>query len=99
MVAEVCANCGCTLRRGMSFALRTSGGEAIKCFFCSLRHWPILRVSLFTALVIGTVLTLLNQGDIILSGSWETDLYWKVPLTYGVPFLVAAWGALLNGRR
>lgn len=54
---------------------------------------------MLTALIIGTVLTLLNQGDIILSGFWETDLYWKVHLTYGVPFLVATWSALANGRR
>ena len=99
MSAVVCANCGRTLHPGKIFAVKPPSGETGKCFLCSLRHWPMFRVSLLTALVIGTVLTLLNQGDIILSGSWEKALYWKVPLTYGVPFLVATWGALSNGRR
>ncbi|MCE2405755.1 MAG: nitrate/nitrite transporter NrtS [Dehalococcoidia bacterium] len=52
-----------------------------------------------TVLVVGTALVLLNQGNVILSGSWQPDLYWKVPLTYCVPFMVATWGALANGRR
>tara|TARA_B100000315_G_scaffold252792_1_gene290311 strand:+ start:867 stop:1025 length:159 start_codon:yes stop_codon:yes gene_type:complete len=51
------------------------------------------------ALVVGTILTLLNQGDIIMAGQWESALYWKIPLTYCVPFCVATFGALANGRR
>ena len=49
-------------------------------------------------MVVGTVLTLLNQGDTLLSGSWNNTLYWKIPLTYSVPFIVATYGALSNSR-
>jgi|CXWL01.1.fsa_nt_gi hypothetical protein len=54
----------------------------------------ILRRSAGAALVVGTVLTLLNQGDALLRGSFSASLWWKVPLTYLVPFLVATYGAL-----
>jgi hypothetical protein len=57
----------------------------------------MLRRSLGIAAVIGTVLVLINQ-DHILAGRCAVALLWKVPLTYAVPFLVATWSALLNGR-
>lgn len=77
----------------------TPQGELGKCLRCSLGHWPMLRRSLLTALVVGTVLALLNHGDKFLTGNWPGQLSWKVPLTYCVPFLVATWGALTNCRR
>ena len=51
------------------------------------------------AFVVGSLLTLLNQGDILLARNWYTDLYWKIPLTYCVPFCVATFAALSNARR
>lgn len=55
---------------------------------------PILQRSTIASIVVGTVLTLLNQGDLLLSGRFPPSLWWKVPLTYLVPFLVATYGAL-----
>lgn len=55
---------------------------------------PILARSLRASLVVGTLLTALNQGDLLLSGAFPAALWWKVPLTYVVPFLVATYGAL-----
>lgn len=54
----------------------------------------VLRRSAAAAVVVGTVLTALNQGDLLLSGSFPAALWWKIPLTYVVPFLVATYGAL-----
>lgn len=54
----------------------------------------ILRRSARAALVVGTLLTALNQGDLLLQGIFPPALWWKVPLTYLVPFLVATYGAL-----
>jgi hypothetical protein len=107
---SACYRCGRRLTRGWGFFLRTSptlarqeigfrAGEIAKCLLCAVRHPPMLRRSLRVAAVVGTILTLLNQGDIILAGEWETALYWKIPLTYCVPFFVATFGALANGRR
>ena len=66
----------------------------IKCLRCALHHGPMLRRSLMACLVVGSILTLLNQGDVLFSGPRTVSLLWKVPLTYLVPFLVASWGVL-----
>jgi hypothetical protein len=61
---------------------------------------PVIRRSLRASLIVGTVLTALNQGDLLLTGDFPPALWWKVPLTYLVPFLVATYGALGGpGRR
>ena len=86
-------------RAGYTF--RPAGGVAAgvtKCLRCALRHWPMLRRSLLAGLLVGTVLTALNQGDAILHGQLSSALAWKIPLTYCVPFLVATYGALSNSR-
>ena len=51
------------------------------------------------ALTVGTILAFLNHGDTFLAGNWKSGLYWKIPLTYFVPFCVATFGALTNSRR
>ncbi len=64
-----------------------------------MRHKPLLLRSFGIALVVGSVLTAINQGDaLLLSGHWQPAFVWKIPLTYLVPFVVATWGALLNSR-
>lgn len=101
-----CGRCGRRSEKGWSFAFKNpvpegapEEGTVIKCTRCAIRHRPMLRRSLMVAVVVGTILTLLNQGDILFSGSWNSALYWKVPLTYCVPFCVATYGALTNSRR
>ena len=59
----------------------------------------MLRRSLVAAMVVGSALTLLNQGDTLLSGQGTAALFWKIPLTYCVPFCVATYGALANSRK
>jgi hypothetical protein len=53
--------------------------------------WPSVRRSLAVAAVIGTVLNLINQGPEIFSGNWP--IWWKLILTYFVPFAVASYGS------
>jgi len=48
--------------------------------------------------VVGTLLLVINQGDVLLGAEWPGALVWKAPLTYLVPFIVATWGALVNSR-
>lgn len=107
---EPCANCGRILQSGWVFSFKTKPGfdeagvpdraaELTKCTICALRHRPMLKKSLAACLVVGTILTALNQGDAIVSGQWTGALYWKIPLTYCVPFLVATYGALVNNRK
>ena len=58
-----------------------------------------MRRSLLVALFVGTILTAINQGNVILRGDFPVSLYWKIPLTYAVPYCVATTGAILNARR
>jgi hypothetical protein len=52
---------------------------------------PSVRRSLIVALVIGTVLNAINQGPEILTG--HLPIWWKLILTYFVPFAVASYGS------
>ena len=109
-LSHTCDECGRLLNKGWGFGFKAVSAEADrdaqsqtsdieKCFSCAIRHLPMIRRSLKVAVVVGTVLTLLNQGDTLFSGAWPNALYWKIPLTYCVPFLVATFGALTNIRR
>ena len=51
----------------------------------------MLRQSLLVALVVGTILCLINQGDALISG--QPLNVWKIVLTFIVPFLVSTYGA------
>ena len=52
---------------------------------------PSARRSLMVALIIGTLLNAINQGPEILTGHWP--VWWKLALTYFVPFAVASYGS------
>jgi hypothetical protein len=83
---------------GTGYQLQTPHGPVTRCVTCALRHRPLLRRSTLIALVVGSVLVAINQGDALVTGRWDATLVWKVPLTYLVPFVVATWGALLSSR-
>lgn len=58
---------------------------------CALSDGVPLR-SFLVALVIGTILNLINQGDSLLG---ETPLnWWKLIMTYFVPYGVYTYGAV-----
>ncbi|MED5207712.1 MAG: nitrate/nitrite transporter NrtS [Chloroflexota bacterium] len=103
---NTCDSCGIQSKKGWSFGFKesvpegmTDGGTVVKCSLCAIRHTQMLRRSLIVAIVVGSILTLLNQGDVLFAGDWNNPLYWKIPLTFCVPFCVATYGALSNGRR
>jgi hypothetical protein len=50
------------------------------------------------ALVVGTVLTLINQADVIIAGDASTGTWVKAGLNFCVPFVVSNLG-LLAGKR
>lgn len=59
--------------------------------YCVLDGVP--RRSLGVAVVVGTLLNLINQGDVLLTGWSHLDLT-KILLTYAVPYCVASYGAV-----
>ncbi len=89
-VASHCARCAQSLLNRRQFFL---GGEP-RCTRCAVLYPPMLRRSFYTALVVGTLLTAINQGNLLLDGHFPPAFWWKIPLTYCVPFCVATWGAL-----
>ncbi len=60
---------------------------------------PNLRKSLIVAAVVGTVLLIVNQLDVLLRGQ-ATPLVWlKIAVTYLVPFCVSNYGILIATHR
>ncbi len=57
-----------------------------------------LRRTLGIALIVGTILTLINQADVIVGGEGSVVTAVKVALNYCVPFIVSNLG-LLAGKR
>jgi hypothetical protein len=53
--------------------------------------WRSVRRSLAVALVVGSILNAINQGDALLGG--QPVVLWKLLLTYFVPFAVASYGS------
>ena len=90
----MCSVCARPLVQGSGFVL----AGARRCTRCTLLRSRVLVRSLLTALVVGTILVAINQGNDIVAGEIRDSLIWKVPLTYCVPFCVATWGALVNSR-
>src|SRR6266436_7408803 len=60
------------------------------CVCCASDGIP--RRSLGVALIVGTILNLINQGDALLSGA-PLD-FTKIILTFAVPYCVATYGAV-----
>jgi hypothetical protein len=51
------------------------------------------------ALVVGTVLSLVNQGDVLVRGMADERVAWKIAANLLIPFLTSSLGALLAVRR
>lgn len=60
------------------------------CRYCVSDGVP--KRSFFLALIVGTVLNLINQGEILFGGG-KLNLI-KIFLTYAVPYCVATYGAV-----
>ena len=56
------------------------------------RERGIQQRSVLVALVVGTILNLINQGDALFAGG--SVVIWKILLTYCVPYIVATYGAV-----
>ena len=93
-----CSRCGHAFGHHAAYQFHTRGGLAEKCLGCALVHAPMLRRSGAIAAIVGTVLTAINQGDVLFTGHWSRALAWELPLTYAVPFIVATFGALGTGK-
>jgi hypothetical protein len=51
------------------------------------------------ALIVGTILFLINQADVVFGGRATTSTWIKIGLSYLIPFFVANYGLVLASRR
>lgn len=56
------------------------------------------RACLPVALVVGTILSLVNQADVVAQGMADVTVAAKVLANYAIPFLTSSTGALLAVR-
>lgn len=62
------------------------------------RRAEIVRRSLRVALVVGTLLVLINHGDRIAAGTASGPDWLKMGLTYLVPYCVSTWASVSTIR-
>ncbi len=68
--------------------------EAFRLFL----HGTTLQSCIPVALVVGLILSTINQSDVIVSGAATTVTWLKVGMNFVVPFCVSSYG-FLNGCR
>ncbi len=66
--------------------------EYARSFFRHARSPAVIGTAIRVSLVVGTVLTLINQGDLLFGGGAVNMA--KALLTYMVPYLVSTHGAV-----
>lgn len=93
----VCGRCRRELRSAV-YEVRSADGRLARCLGCALTYRPMMARSFIACLIVGTILTAINQGNVLLQGDFSMALAWKIPLTYAVPYCVATLGAILNAR-
>ena len=59
----------------------------------AMRRDVVVR-SLKVGFVVGTILTAINHGDVIINGPIDPSAYWKIPLTYFVPYCVSTYAGV-----
>jgi hypothetical protein len=69
-----------------------------RCVWHGLLYGPIVRRAVRVALLVGTVLFVINQSDVVLRGEVTLLVAAKIGLTYLVPFSVSCYSALAANR-
>jgi hypothetical protein len=67
-----CGACGRTIGRDAAFHFQMRGGLIEMCLSCAIKDGPMLRRSIVIALIVGSILIIINQGDLLIRGLWQT---------------------------
>ncbi len=78
------------------FGLRDE--SAHRCLRHAIVYPPVVKRALRVALVVGTLLFIINQADIVVRGELSSGVALKIGLTYLVPFSVSTYSALQINR-
>jgi len=68
-------------------------GNVLNWFAVAIER-KIFKRSLIIAIIVGTILTLINHGDVIISGNLEATHVVKILLTYLVPYAVSTYSSV-----
>ena len=63
-----------------------------------LTYGPVCCRAMMVAVIVGTILMVINQADVILGGRLTALVVAKIGLTYLVPFSVSTYSALMVNR-
>jgi hypothetical protein len=92
-----CGVFGCGRAARYRFLSRTQVPD-LRCRWHGLVYRPVCRRAIGVALVVGTILMVINQSDVLLSGHLTWLVAAKIGLTYLVPFSVSTFSALAANR-
>ncbi len=80
---------------------RRDGSRTVKEFPAACKRWvhaalspAVARRSTKVSLLVGTLLVSINHGDLLLSGNVSSALFWKIPMTFCVPYAVSTYAAV-----
>lgn len=68
-----------------------------KLFHYWFRRETVIR-ALKMAMIVGPILTMINQGDVLLSGQYSPRVFLKIFLTFLVPYIVSSISSALAHR-
>jgi hypothetical protein len=74
------------------------GADQPRCQRHAIGHGPVVRRAVRVALVVGSLLFLINQADVVLGGDATAFVYFKSALTFFVPYGVSTYSALQINR-
>lgn len=95
--AICCGVSGCARAAGYRF-VADAHDDGMRCRRHALTYWPVCGRAIRVALIIGTILMIINQADVLLSGNVTPLVVAKIGLTYLVPFSVSTYSALAANR-
>jgi hypothetical protein len=92
-----CAVEGCRNKARYHFALGAAT-PSLRCLRHALGYPPVRDRAIRVALLVGSILFVINQADVVLSGQLTLLVIAKIGLTYLVPYSVATYSALATNR-
>ena len=92
-----CSVTGCARAAGYRF-VAAADDDGVRCRRHALTYRPVCGRAIRVALIIGTILLVINHADEFLRGQVTALVVAKVGLTYLVPFSVSTYSALAANR-
>src|SRR5262249_42146771 len=92
-----CGIGGCANRARYQFAAGVETPQ-VRCLLHALGYAPVRDRAIRVALLVGSILFVINQLDVVLSGQVNALVAAKIGLTYLVPYSVSTYSALAANR-